>query len=494
MGTTPQSSCRPLWTILVLLIALLLLILKFEWSFTSSWEVFTTVSKKAKDIEFVAEGAAPLTQADLADVDPSHSQTADVAETAVVLAAPGHDPYEVAKAKFRSDLLSAGSLAVLTPRNPDSPLELRPSPSCAAGKPTLRVFLSLSRVMKARFSMAMWSRPAMAKYGFAPANNEAEADIFIFALERRMPQVTELVHKGKKVVVFAKTDDVTRGSDAQELEHPNFLGIFKEFVYRNLGDYLEPRWNGRALSFHICDSPTFKQKPCCDLTPHGNKTIYLAEKFRPGWKKVRSVNWNWEQYYGIMKYMTPKMKESHSQLLKSPRDIDVFMAVHLRDEPGSYARAQVVVALEKYTGPKELHLCKSREGAAAFPNLPSVCLTAKQYSGYLRRTKIVVCPWGFGERTSCEHGGWVSAAVVVKPWTDFVVAFPDMYRNGSTYMAALPDYSDLFAKVEHIVGHWDSYFSMRESAQKLFFKDVNQETFIDHFWASMCDLNRKASK
>lgn len=64
------------------------------------------------------------------------------------------------------------------------------------------------------------------------------------------------------------------------------------------------------------------------------------------------------------------------------------------------------------------------------------CLEGGDYAKYLRESKVVLCPWGLGERTSCEHGGWVHGALVVKPFTDFVLSVPDRYRSSETYVAA----------------------------------------------------------
>ena len=76
---------------------------------------------------------------------------------------------------------------------------------------------------------------------------------------------------------------------------------------------------------------------------------------------------------------------------------------------------------------------------------------------YLRQSKIVVCAWGFGERTGCEHGGWVHGALVVKPESDWVLSLPDMYRSNATYVAVKADWSDLPTTLRHVLANYDGY-------------------------------------
>mmetsp|Transcript_7054 Transcript_7054/g.12604 ORF Transcript_7054/g.12604 Transcript_7054/m.12604 type:complete len:219 (-) Transcript_7054:3-659(-) len=168
------------------------------------------------------------------------------------------------------------------------------------------------------------------------------------------------------------------------------------------------------------------------------------------------------------------------------RDIDVFMAVHIRNDPASLARLQVGNALSDYTGVKRMYFCLDKAGRNTFPQAYSMCLNARSYATFLRRSKVVICPWGFGERTSCEHGGWMAGAVVVKPWSDWVLAYPDVYRAGATYVAVKPDYSDLAEKVKAIVNHWETYRDMRVSVRDFFMNSSTRANFSHHFWNTIC--------
>merc|ERR1712110_1410414 len=117
---------------------------------------------------------------------------------------------------------------------------------------------------------------------------------------------------------------------------------------------------------------------------------------------------------------------------------------------------------------KSVHACPESKKGGYYSDIPQGCIKGSEYANQLKNAKVVVCPWGYGERTACDAAGWLAGAVVVKPCTDWQLAFPDMYRAGATYVAVRPDWSDLVATVRHIVTHYDEYWDMRFNARQTF--------------------------
>lgn len=91
----------------------------------------------------------------------------------------------------------------------------------------------------------------------------------------------------------------------------------------------------------------------------------------------------------------------------------------------------------------------------------------KQYVREMQNTKAVLCPWGWGESTHRDYEAWMLGAVVVKPNTDYVESWPDVYRAGETYVECAPDFSDAHEKIAHIVENFDEYKSMRKYAHSI---------------------------
>ncbi|HUU46032.1 MAG TPA: glycosyltransferase [Acidobacteriota bacterium] len=90
------------------------------------------------------------------------------------------------------------------------------------------------------------------------------------------------------------------------------------------------------------------------------------------------------------------------------------------------------------------------------------------YQSYLLsmlRSKTVLCPWGWGEATHRDYEAMALGAVVIKPDTSYVAAWPNIYQPEKTYVPCKCDFSDAVEKIEHVRDHWEDYRSMRELAR-----------------------------
>lgn len=94
-------------------------------------------------------------------------------------------------------------------------------------------------------------------------------------------------------------------------------------------------------------------------------------------------------------------------------------------------------------------------------------LRYKDYVREISRSKCVLCPWGWGESTHRDYEAWMLGAVVVKPNTDYVESWPDVYRAGVTYVECAPDFSDAHEKIAHVVENFGDYKRMRTRTREL---------------------------
>lgn len=107
-------------------------------------------------------------------------------------------------------------------------------------------------------------------------------------------------------------------------------------------------------------------------------------------------------------------------------------------------------------------------------------MSYKQYTREVSRSKAVLCPWGWGESTHRDYEAWMLGAVVVKPNTDYVESWPDVYRAGETYVECAPDFSDAHELIAHIVDHFDEYKEMRKYARALVFSHYRADVIAKH--------------
>ncbi len=119
----------------------------------------------------------------------------------------------------------------------------------------------------------------------------------------------------------------------------------------------------------------------------------------------------------------------------------------------------------------ELHRKQATEIAIAWPG-PKVVAEGRPYEYYdykahIRTASCVLSPWGWGEPCWRDVEAWLSGAVLIKPNTDYVESWPDMYRDGVTYRACKPDLSDVHEIVADVIARWNDHLSMRLLARKL---------------------------
>jgi len=372
-------------------------------------------------------------------------------------------------------------------------------PTCASRTPTRLVWID-SPVCKdrgpahCRFSKQILDGPIMDRFGFSLCSKMEDADIIIDRGGMTDAQMQAVLGARKRVVHLHRTD-CTFGSMHPWIDHPYLIGVFQEYIPRSIDFYLAPQLQRPCFhEFMICQSHKFLHDPIC-ASALANNVSRLTPPVNPNWAKKRHVNWNWEQYYQWWR-TNPSEGHKEGEVLRAKRSFHVFLAVHLRPpihDIGSLARAAAVMTLLQYQGQKAIFACPTQKfktqmlpSHVAIPQSVLKCLAPDPYLRYMRQSIVVVCPWGFGERTACDGSAWLAGAVVVKPYSDFVLAFPDMYRAGETYVAVRTDYEDLNSKVKEVVLNVSAYHKMRTQARRHFVRSVNRESMATHFWASVC--------
>jgi len=142
--------------------------------------------------------------------------------------------------------------------------------------------------------------------------------------------------------------------------------------------------------------------------------------------------------------------------LDADRPLDVSLHCHMTYD-GSEIEAHRKVAIEAV---KTWAPMRAAWGAGR-------TLPHDEYLLSLLRSKVALCPWGWGESTHRDYQAMLLGAVVVKPDTSHVECWPDIYQAGKTYVPCKPDWSDAHDKVLHVSLHWESYREMRETARRL---------------------------
>jgi hypothetical protein len=121
----------------------------------------------------------------------------------------------------------------------------------------------------------------------------------------------------------------------------------------------------------------------------------------------------------------------------------------------------------------EWHRRKAADAVNGLANIISdrvLCGPPIPHSEYCRemwRSKTVLSPWGWGEACYRDYEAMLMGAVLIKPDTDYVEGWPDVFRSGETYVKCALDFSDIPGIVLEIDANWEKYRPMRERARAL---------------------------
>ncbi len=130
------------------------------------------------------------------------------------------------------------------------------------------------------------------------------------------------------------------------------------------------------------------------------------------------------------------------------KDLDVFCAMTMVNaSPGvTYHRELAMKALERLT-----HL---RSALVRGRNLSQA-----DYMNLMRRARVCVSPWGWGETTLRDYEAMYAGCVLIKPRTDFIESWPIVDERH--YVPCAVDFADLPEKIDQVLALWDDYFEMR---------------------------------
>lgn len=108
-------------------------------------------------------------------------------------------------------------------------------------------------------------------------------------------------------------------------------------------------------------------------------------------------------------------------------------------------------------------------------------LKPKDYEEIFPKSKIAVACWGFGEWVHMDAYAMFSGVILIKPDTDYVKMYPDIYKSNETYIKCKHDYSDLEEIIKKTLKNYDSYMPMLKRNRQLLLS-VNVKNSAELFW------------
>ena len=109
------------------------------------------------------------------------------------------------------------------------------------------------------------------------------------------------------------------------------------------------------------------------------------------------------------------------------------------------------------------------------------------YTNLLSKSKICVACWGFGEWVHMDAYAMYSGSILIKPYCDYVLMYPDIYKAHVTYIPCKPDYSDLIEILEDTLKNYNKYLPMLKNNRELLCS-IDEKKVSSLFWQEVLKL------
>ena len=111
-------------------------------------------------------------------------------------------------------------------------------------------------------------------------------------------------------------------------------------------------------------------------------------------------------------------------------------------------------------------------------------LPYREYREEMRRSKLVLSPFGFGEiNVGRDFECFADGAALVKPDMNHLVTWPDYFEAGVTYAAYAWDFSDFEATLEALLANPVERLRIAQAGQARYLSSLSEEgknAFVDH--------------
>ena len=278
----------------------------------------------------------------------------------------------------------------------------------------------------------------------------------------------EIKHSKKNVIILERYDSVSIGTSYHDYSNPKVRAVFKDYMPKDktllLAKTIRKRYHYSILK------DIYKTETEYDHE-RDDKESFMS--------KFKQVSWCIDQYshLPINKHMS--MCTEAKQIVK---DIDVFCISHKHEEHPELAlhRADIKTKLADISKVFKYNVKLGED------------ITSKEFHDYLRRSKICVAPWGIGERIASDQKAILSGCILIKPLTDFVETFPDLYTN-KYYIPCNPDMTDLVKVCVNTLERYTEVLPMVQAGQELF-KRTTYDMFIERFCSAIKDVYKQTQK
>jgi len=112
---------------------------------------------------------------------------------------------------------------------------------------------------------------------------------------------------------------------------------------------------------------------------------------------------------------------------------------------------------------RAVDICNTNKGLG----VPGRKFITWRYWETLKKSRICLSPWGWGEACHRDFEALMLGTVLVKPDWSFVESYPDISSSNAPYIPCKLDFSDVPEIVKNVEDNWEAYENMRRRGRRL---------------------------
>lgn len=259
-------------------------------------------------------------------------------------------------------------------------------------------------------------------------------------------------HKSKLLIVCDRFDSVNLGNAKVHVHLPEVTAVFKEFTFQMARGTTVPILLKR-YHYALIDQ----------------KNPDVTETVVPN--KVYAVPWNFAQYSHLPFKSDMKQAGEKSQ----EKDIDIFCVCHTHSSCAPLKKHR-----ELFTG-----IVKSL--AHRYIIAVDPIKSKRDFIETIKRSKVVVAPYGIGERIATDQFCLLSGGVLVKPTCAHVRTVPNIYQP-EYYVPCEPDGSNLVELIDQVMSELPLYQQKSRKARELL-DSWTLTRFQNHFFKTLIGVS-----
>ena len=234
---------------------------------------------------------------------------------------------------------------------------------------------------------------------------------------------------------------------------PLVHNYYKAQMLRDKNVYVNKLYGGRIYTNYF-----FENNSVEDSSPEFNATILPdeKEKLQPAWnyglargygRTGNSLN----RLYCKLVGMWYQPKENRYTFVRASKRNGLFLRMNL-----TYDRK--TVSFQRENTLELLKHLDSRQGI----------VSKHRYLRDMRKSRVVVSPFGWGEINIRDFECFASGGLLVKPSMSHIVTFPDYYIDNETYIPVTWSLDNLISRVEDVLLNYNENIDIAIEAHKRF--------------------------